>query len=94
MKFPVFVVLAVLASGVLADESGAKVAAFRAGRVLRVEGEDLEGSHPATEFVAWYNGHPDFADLQFDLSQEREERVRGAVRGGRQAALAPLRVAV
>ena len=22
------------------------------------------------EFVAWYNGHPDFADLEFDLSQE------------------------
>ncbi|MDX1741724.1 MAG: FAD-dependent oxidoreductase, partial [Rhodothermales bacterium] len=37
---------------------------------LGVEGEDLPGCHPATEFVAWYNGHPDFADLQFDLSQE------------------------
>ena len=29
------------------------------------------GSHPATEFVAWYNAHPDFADLEFDLSCER-----------------------
>ena len=34
-------------------------------------GEGLRGSHPATEFVAWYNGHPDFRDHQFDLSQER-----------------------
>src|SRR4029450_2074510 len=32
---------------------------------------DLPGSHPATEFVAWYNGHPDYRDLQFDLTQER-----------------------
>ena len=39
-------------------------------RNLRVPGEDLIGSHSATEFVAWYNGHPDFADLTFDLSQE------------------------
>ena len=29
------------------------------------------GSHAATEFVAWYNAHPDFADLEFDLSCER-----------------------
>ena len=39
-------------------------------RNLGVAGEDLKGSHSATEFVAWYNGHPDFADRQFDLSQE------------------------
>ena len=39
-------------------------------RNLGVAGEDLLGSHSATEFVAWYNGHPDFADRQFDLSQE------------------------
>jgi ferredoxin--NADP+ reductase len=39
-------------------------------RRLGIEGEDLPGCHPATEFVAWYNGHPDFADLKFDLSQE------------------------
>lgn len=37
---------------------------------LGVEGEDLPGCHPATEFVAWYNGHPDYADLEFDLSQK------------------------
>ena len=35
---------------------------------LGVLGEDRPGSVPATKFVAWYNGHPDFADHQFDLS--------------------------
>lgn len=40
-------------------------------RRLGVPGEDLRGSHPATEFVAWYNGHPDFRDRRFDLSAER-----------------------
>ena len=40
-------------------------------RKLGIPGEDLPGSHPATEFVAWYNGHPDYRELEFDLSQER-----------------------
>lgn len=40
-------------------------------RKMGIPGEDLAGSHPATEFVAWYNGHPDYRDLQFDLQQER-----------------------
>lgn len=40
-------------------------------RKLGVPGEDLPGSHSATEFVAWYNGHPDYADRTFDLSGER-----------------------
>jgi ferredoxin--NADP+ reductase len=40
-------------------------------RRMGIPGEDLKGSHPATEFVAWYNGHPDYRDYQFDLSQER-----------------------
>ncbi len=39
-------------------------------RNLNIPGADLEGHHPATEFVAWYNGHPDFRDYEFDLSQE------------------------
>ncbi len=39
-------------------------------RRMDISGEDLTGSHPATEFVAWYNAHPDFADHQFDLTQE------------------------
>ena len=37
-------------------------------RKLNIPGEDLAGSLSATEFVAWYNGHPDFADLDLDLS--------------------------
>jgi ferredoxin--NADP+ reductase len=40
-------------------------------RRMGIPGEDLRGSHPATEFVAWYNGHPDYRDYRFDLSQER-----------------------
>ncbi len=40
-------------------------------RRMGIPGEDLRGSHPATEFVAWYNGHPDYRDCQFDLEQER-----------------------
>ena len=38
---------------------------------LGVPGEDLPGSWSATQFVAWYNGHPDFQELEFDLSGER-----------------------
>jgi len=38
---------------------------------LGVEGEDRPGSVAATEFVAWYNGHPDFADHDFDLHCSR-----------------------
>jgi ferredoxin--NADP+ reductase len=40
-------------------------------RRMGIPGEDLTGSHPATEFVAWYNGHPDYRHCEFDLSQER-----------------------
>jgi ferredoxin/flavodoxin---NADP+ reductase len=39
-------------------------------RNLNIPGIDLANSHAATEFVAWYNGHPDYRDYQFDLSQE------------------------
>jgi ferredoxin--NADP+ reductase len=39
-------------------------------RRLGVPGEDLPNSLSATEFVAWYNGHPDFKELQVDLSCE------------------------
>ena len=38
---------------------------------LGIPGEDLPGSRAATEFVAWYNGHPDYRDLEFDLSAKR-----------------------
>ena len=40
-------------------------------RKLNIPGEMLSGSYTATEFVAWYNGHPDYVDSQFDLSHER-----------------------
>jgi len=40
-------------------------------RRLGIPGEDLPGSWPATAFVAWYNGHPDYQHLEFDLSGER-----------------------
>src|SRR6187455_1268309 len=40
-------------------------------RRMGIPGEDLPGSWAATEFVAWYNGHPDFQELEFDLSGER-----------------------
>jgi ferredoxin/flavodoxin---NADP+ reductase len=40
-------------------------------RRLDIPGEDLPGSWAATEFVAWYNGHPDFQDRTFDLAHER-----------------------
>src|SRR3954452_3778653 len=38
---------------------------------LGIPGEDLPGSWAATEFVAWYNGHPDYRDREFDLSATR-----------------------
>ena len=40
-------------------------------RQMGIPGEELLNSHPATEFVGWYNAHPDYRDLRFDLSQER-----------------------
>jgi ferredoxin--NADP+ reductase len=40
-------------------------------RRMGIPGEDLPGSWAATEFVAWYNGHPDYQELEFDLSGER-----------------------
>ena len=42
-----------------------------ADRRLGIPGEDLANSVPATAFVAWYNGHPDYADMGFDLSAKR-----------------------
>lgn len=39
-------------------------------RRLNIPGEDLDRSYTATEFVAWYNGHPDYKDRVFDLSRE------------------------
>jgi ferredoxin--NADP+ reductase len=39
-------------------------------RALGIPGENAIGSHPATDFVAWYNGHPEFADRTFGLDAE------------------------
>jgi ferredoxin--NADP+ reductase len=39
-------------------------------RKLGIPGEDLPGVHAATSFVGWYNGHPDFRDLELDLTGE------------------------
>jgi len=39
-------------------------------RRMGIPGEDLPRSHTATEFVGWFNGHPDYRDQTFDLSQE------------------------
>ena len=40
-------------------------------RKLNLTGEDLSGSYTATEFVAWYNCHPEFADRHFNFSTKR-----------------------
>lgn len=39
-------------------------------RRLEIPGENLPGSHAATEFVGWFNGHPDYRERTFDLSRE------------------------
>jgi ferredoxin--NADP+ reductase len=43
----------------------------QADRRLGIRGEDVKGSSAATEFVAWYNGHPDYRELEFDFSCRR-----------------------
>lgn len=40
-------------------------------RKMGITGEDLDGSFPATIFVGWYNGHPDYRDIEFNLNHER-----------------------
>src|ERR1051326_7763912 len=40
-------------------------------RRLGIPGEELPGSWSALELVAWYNGHPDFQVIPFDLDVER-----------------------
>ena len=46
-------------------------------RRMGIPGEDLPGSYPATIFVGWYNGHPDYRDLHFDLSNVESVAVIG-----------------
>src|ERR1700745_2879150 len=64
---------------------------------LGIPGEDRPGSHSATEFVSWYNGHPDSADREFDLSATRAVVIGNgnvAVDVARMLVLAPEEVAV
>jgi ferredoxin--NADP+ reductase len=61
-------------------------------RRLGIPGEDLRGSHAATEFVAWYNGHPDHSGLEVDLQAEQVVVVGAgnvAIDVARMLALAP-----
>jgi len=65
-------------------------------RRMGIPGEDLPGSWAATEFVAWYNGHPDFQHLEFDLSGERAVVIGNgnvAVDVARMLALTPVELA-
>ena len=63
---------------------------------LGIPGEELRGSHAATEFVAWYNGHPDHSGLEVDL-QAKHAVVVGAgnvaIDVARMLALAPSELA-
>jgi ferredoxin/flavodoxin---NADP+ reductase len=59
-------------------------------RKMGIPGEDLNGSYPATVFVGWYNCHPDYADLDFNL--ENVERV--AVIGNGNVAMDVTRILV
>ncbi len=40
------------------------------GRRLGIPGEELRNSLSAADFVPWYNAHPDFVDLEVDLSSD------------------------
>ena len=46
-------------------------------RRMGIPGEDLDGVHSATEFVGWYNGHPDYHDRAFPLATARRVAVVG-----------------
>jgi len=43
---------------------------LQSDRKMGLSGEDLPGSWSATQFVGWYNGHPDFQHLEFDFTTE------------------------
>jgi ferredoxin--NADP+ reductase len=66
-------------------------------RRLGIPGEELHGSHAATEFVAWYNGHPDHSGLEVDLRATQVVVVGAgnvAIDVARMLALAPSELAV
>jgi ferredoxin--NADP+ reductase len=66
-------------------------------RPLGIPGEELPGSHAATEFVGWYNGHPDHTDLEVDLLSAERAVVIGngnvAIDVARMLVLAPQELA-
>jgi ferredoxin--NADP+ reductase len=66
-------------------------------RPLGIPGEELPGSHAATEFVGWYNGHPDHTDLEVDLLETERAVVIGngnvALDVARMLVLAPAELA-
>jgi ferredoxin--NADP+ reductase len=66
-------------------------------RPLGIPGEELPGSHAATEFVGWYNGHPDHTDLEVDLLSAERAVVIGngnvAIDVARMLVLAPSELA-
>src|SRR6476661_2677267 len=66
-------------------------------RRLGIPGEELHGWHAATEFVAWYNGHPDHSGLEVDLRATQVVVVGAgnvAIDVARMLALAPSELAV
>jgi ferredoxin--NADP+ reductase len=68
-----------------------------ADRQLALPGEELPGSHAATELVAWYNGHPDHCDRSFDLGCTRAVVIGNgnvAIDVARMLALTPEELAV
>jgi ferredoxin--NADP+ reductase len=66
-------------------------------RPLGIPGEALTGSHAATEFVGWYNGHPDHTHLEVDLLSAERAVVVGngnvAIDVARMLVLAPAELA-
>lgn len=46
-------------------------------RHMGIPGEDLVGVYSATEFVGWYNAHPDFCDRKFNLADAESVAVIG-----------------
>ena len=40
------------------------------GRKLGIPGEELKNSLSAAEFVPWYNAHPDYVDVEVDLTSD------------------------
>ncbi len=66
-------------------------------RPLGIPGEELPGSHAATEFVGFYNGHPDHTDLEVDLRCAERAVVIGngnvAIDVARMLVLAPTELA-